>query len=73
MATADPSQLVAACAPADVDAVTGQCSHIVWVQQTAGGVFPPLSATQGVEISGAVVACWAVGFIVRVIRKQIGV
>jgi hypothetical protein len=63
--------LYASCAPSDVD-VNGQCAHVVWVQPPVVG-FPPLTAAQGVQISGAVAACWAVGFLVRVIRKQLGV
>ena len=63
--------MVATCAPADLDA-TGQCAHVVWVQQQAVSLLPPLTAAEGLQISGAIAACWAVGFLVRVLRKQMG-
>jgi hypothetical protein len=67
---ADPS-LVATCAPADVDA-SGQCTHVVWVQPPMVLGMPPLSAAEGLQISGAIAACWAIGFLVRLIRKTAG-
>lgn len=66
------SDLVATCAPADLDGVTGQCVNVVWVQQQAGS-FPPLTAAEGLAISGAIGACWAIGFLVRILRKTAGV
>jgi hypothetical protein len=60
---------VAQCAPADVDA-SGNCTHVVWVQQPDSLSVPPLSASQGFQISGAIAACWAVGFLVRQFRNQ---
>jgi hypothetical protein len=63
--------LVATCAAADVDA-QGQCAHVVWVDQPSVGLLPPLTGAQGVQISGAVALCWAVGFLVRLIRRQLG-
>ncbi len=65
------TSLYASCASSDVDS-NGQCTHVVWVEQPVVGL-PPLTAAQGFQISGAVAACWAVGFLVRVIRKQLGV
>lgn len=66
------ADLVATCAEADVDAVSGQCAHVVWVAQQAFG-FPPLTAAEGTVISAAIGSCWAIGFMVRVIRKTVGV
>lgn len=65
-------QMVATCAPADIDATTGQCTNLQWVQQTAFG-FPPLTAAQGFEICGAIAVWWGVGFYVRMCRKTAGV
>jgi hypothetical protein len=60
--------LVASCAEADVDA-SGQCTHVVWVQQQTVLGLPPLSAAEGLQISGAIAACWAIGFLVRLVRQ----
>jgi hypothetical protein len=68
----DATQLVATCASTDVDATTGQCTNIVWVQQQVVGL-PPLTAAQGAEISGAIAVLWSMGFLVRIIRKAMGV
>lgn len=74
MAASEP-QWVATCARVDLDAATGTCAHIVWVEQQPPtvGVLPPLTATEGLQISAAVAGCWAIGFLVRVFRKQLGV
>lgn len=66
------SDLVASCAPADLDAATGQCAHVVWVQQSVS-LFPPLTAAEGLAISGAIGALWGLGLLVRIIRKTVGV
>lgn len=59
--------LVATCAPENVDATTGTCSHVEWVNY-AGGL-PPLSIADGFAISAAIAGCWAVGFVVRLAKK----
>lgn len=60
---------VAQCAPADVDA-SGACTHIVWVQQPDTLSVPPLSAAQGLALSGVIAGCWTVGYLVRLFRNQ---
>lgn len=62
-----PSDLVAMCAPADIDA-SGVCTSLHWVQQNVFG-FPPLTAAEGTLISGSIGAVWAIGFLVRTLRS----
>ncbi|WP_199099481.1 hypothetical protein [Dyella sp. ASV21] len=59
--------LIATCAPENIDTATLTCSHLEWVNY-AGGL-PPLSAADGAVISGAIAAVWAVGYLVRISRK----
>lgn len=60
--------LIATCAPENIDASTSICSHVEWVNY-AGGL-PPLSAAEGSAISGIIIGVWAIGFLVRRARKQ---
>jgi hypothetical protein len=55
------------CADADFDVATLTCSNPQWVQELGG--FPPLSITDGLEISGAILGVWVLGFIVREIVR----
>jgi len=65
--------LVAQCAPSDFDGVTGQCTQVQWVPQQSVSFFPPLTAAEGLAVSGAIGACWAIGFLVRILRRTVGV
>ena len=66
MATAE---LKAVCSSVDMDAVTHQCTAVQWVPNGVDSFFPPLSAGEGAALSGAIGACWAVGFLVRLLRQ----
>jgi hypothetical protein len=35
-------------------------------------MFPPMSAADGLLISAAIGSCWAIGFLVRMIRRTAG-
>jgi len=61
--------LVATCAPENVDATTGTCSHVEWVNYVGG--LPPLSAAEGTAISGVIIGVWGIGFLVRRMRKTV--
>lgn len=43
-----------------IDASTGQCAS--WVEAVT---VPPLTIAQGLELSGMLLACWAVAWAVR--------
>lgn len=62
-----PQVLYLACASSDVDAVTGQCSRPVWVAQQGG--FPALDMVSASAIAAAILACWAVAYSIKVIRR----
>jgi hypothetical protein len=55
--------LVQVCPPDQFDASTQACAGPVWVEY-AGGL-PPLSATDGAQISAAIVGVWAIGWAIR--------
>ena len=61
--------LMQVCQDADFDATSATCSAPQWVEY-AGGL-PPLSAVDGMQISMAIVGCWAIGFIVKAIRAAL--
>lgn len=61
--------MMATCSSANIDPTTGQCSSVQWVPQTVVGL-PPLTATQGTEISGAIGLLWAIGWLGKVLIKQ---
>lgn len=65
--------VVAYCATTDIDATSGQCANIQWLQPPAASFVPPLTAAQGALISGAIASVWVLGFLVREIRKTMGV
>jgi hypothetical protein len=55
--------LVSTCPADNFDASTQTCSEVQWVEYDGG--LPPLSLTDGVEISGAILGCWAIGYTIR--------
>lgn len=56
------------CPDANVDPSTGQCTVTpVWVPGTPGGL-PPLTGAEGAEISAAILGCWCIGYVGRLIR-----
>ncbi|TCI10118.1 hypothetical protein EZM97_14460 [Dyella soli] len=59
--------VVQGCDSADVDATTGVCAHPYWVQQQS--FFPELDATSGIAISIAILACWAVAYGFKTMRR----
>lgn len=59
----------AACDEANIDAVTGECSAIVWVDPPT--FIPSLSVEGAREIGGAILLCWAVAYVWRVIGQTI--
>ena len=61
--------LVQVCPPDQFDAATQTCAGPVWVEY-AGGL-PPLSATDGTEIAGAIVGVWALAWVVRQLVRVI--
>ena len=56
-----------ACDSANVDATTGQCSQPIWLPQPQ--LFPELDAASGVAIGTAILACWAVAYGYRSLRR----
>ena len=56
-----------ACDSANVDPTTGVCSQPVYVMQPT--LIPPLDTTTGVTLSIAVLACWAVAYGFKVLRR----
>lgn len=56
-----------ACDSANVDATTGQCSQPLWLPQPQ--LFPDLDAASGIAIASAILACWAVAFVYRSLRR----
>jgi hypothetical protein len=63
----ETAEFKAVCSSVDLDLTTGHCSVIQWVPNTVGG-FPVLSAAEGLAISGAIGAVWAIGFVIRTLR-----
>lgn len=61
---------LAYCAPVDLDAVSGQCTHMQWVDNPSGGI-PPLTAGEGLQIGFAIVGAWAIGLTGRLLFKAI--
>ncbi|MGB5851597.1 MAG: hypothetical protein WBG85_04795 [Rhodanobacter sp.] len=59
--------LVQACDSADVDPVTGVCAHPFWTQQQL--FFPDLDMPSGVAIGTAILACWAVAYVYKSLRR----
>lgn len=60
--------LVAQCAEGAYNATTGECSSIVWVEDS-GGLIPPLPVADAVQISMAIAGMWIVAFIWREIGR----
>lgn len=56
-----------ACDQSNVDATTGQCSTPTWVQQPQ--LFPQLDAADGITIATAILACWAVAYVYKRLRR----
>lgn len=61
--------LVQVCPPEAFDVATQACASPVWAEY-AGGL-PPLSAADGLEISGAILGTWALGFVIRSFVRSI--
>lgn len=59
--------LVQACDSADVDPSTGACLHPFWTQQQL--FFPDLDMSSGVAIGTAILACWAVAYVYKSLRR----
>jgi hypothetical protein len=55
------------CPSEAIDQSTGQCSDPHWIEGTPGGL-PPLTGAEGAQIAGAIVGCWALGYVGRLIR-----
>lgn len=60
---------VLVCDEANLDVQTGTCSAPYYAPQQE--VLPPLSITDGITISTAIIALWAVGFGIRAIRRTL--
>ena len=60
----------ATCDGANVDASTGQCSAVVWVDGSPT-LLPPLSVGDGGTIAMAIVAVWALAFGVNAVCRVI--
>lgn len=54
------------CPQEAIDTVTGACSAPQWVEFPS--LLPPLTVEQGFQISAAIGAAWALGYIGRLIR-----
>lgn len=50
------------CQDADFDPMTG-CAYGQWIDDT--GMFPPMSVSEGAQISAAIVGVWIVGASLR--------
>lgn len=61
--------LVLTCAAQDFDVSTGVCSHQVWIDSPT--VLPPLSVSDGLVLSSAILGLWAIAFGLRFIRRFI--
>lgn len=59
-----------ACPVESVDSATGQCA-VPLVAVEPPTLFPALSISDGATISAAICAVWAVGFVIREIRRHI--
>ena len=58
----------AACANADIDPVTGECSALVWVDQPDGvSSFPPAEALA--PIVGAILTCLAIAYVLKLVHQ----
>lgn len=51
-------------APADMTTSYVTTAQCIWVEQPPG-LLPPMTATQGFEIAGVIIALWSVGLIIR--------
>lgn len=58
----------AVCSLDDVDASTGACAHVQYVQ--APLLIPPLSAQSGAAISLAILGVWVVGFVFKALMSK---
>lgn len=55
------------CKAVDFDALTGQCAAPFF--GPTQGWLPNLSAAEGIEISGAILGAWAIGFVIKQGRR----
>lgn len=67
MAQETEQLLTVYCKASDYDATTGQCAAPFYGPHE--GLLPNLSATDGIEISGAIIGAWAIGFMIKQGRK----
>lgn len=51
------------CEASAVDATTGQCTHVQYVQ--APTMLPPLDAAAGAAIAVAIMGCWALAWVYK--------
>lgn len=56
-----------ACAAGNIDPTTGACSAPVWIVQPS--MLPPLDAGSGITIAVAILACWAIAYGFRAMRR----
>ncbi len=54
----------AVCAEVDFDANAGTCAHVVW-QESGPSLLPPLTASEGFAVSGAIAAVLTIAVVVR--------
>lgn len=60
---------VMVCPDSAWDAQAQTCSAPEWAYQV--GLLPPLSISDGLQIAGAILGVWVVGYAVRMIRATV--
>ena len=65
----DTTEYVQVCAPSDVQTTEGvtTCAHPQWEPQPS--ILPSLSASDGGLIATAILACWAVAYGYKALRR----
>ncbi len=63
-----PSALVLACKEVDYNATTGECAAPFYTYPP--GAFPELTVGEGLQLAAAIVGCWTVGLIARLVIRS---
>lgn len=61
--------IIATCPIDNFNSETGQCTQVLFVKQE--GLLPALSVSDASLIASAIIACWAIGFGFKLIRKHL--
>lgn len=61
--------LIPACHEANLDAVTGTCTAVIWIPQP--GLLPDLPIEDAQLIGAQIALLWAIAYVFRLIRKKI--